>query len=200
MNVETEQIDVVEDACCGCESLTSASAALRISAIQIFAVCMSTISDGIAAWDGDAASVCTYLATVVVLPWITSLMVRYGSLKHAKARRSWLLELQVVSAAWVEQRALCEGGWWTWVFLVQLTNWEPTLVPSADGNLGAEANSASIAFAWFGLILFAVSFAFYWEVHELMLSCLRGNSTTYMLHRHAAKTKTKPHKKQHRKP
>ena len=181
MNVETEQIDVVHDACCGCgDTLTSVSAALRISALQIFAMCMCTIADGVAAWGGDAGAVVAYCATVIVLPWITSVFARSGSLQAARTHGA-LVRLQIVSSAWVEQHALCQGAWWTWVFLVQLVGWEPTLVPT--GALAPDADAASAAFASFALVMFFVSLAFYAEAHELMISCLRGNRTSASLHR-----------------
>jgi hypothetical protein len=180
LNVESEQVGVVHQLCFG--KLQGASAVLRISVLQIVGICLCTVSDAIAVWNGDAASVCAYVFTVVVLPWILSALYRAAPFSssnhhnHQRVRgRGCVARLECVVATWPEQRALCEGAWWTWFFLVQLVGWQPTLIPSFSSPLAEEADAAATAFSGMAVFLFGVSVLEYFQKTQFAEACVRSN-------------------------
>ena len=77
-------------------------------------------------------------------------------------------------APFFELRALNEGAFWTWVFLVDLTGWSPNLAyrtnfAGASTSLGAVF--AAIAAATFFVELVDLVFC----PHTLYTYCARGN-------------------------
>lgn len=168
MNLQSEQIGVVRDV----QGASGSVLVVRLSVLNVLGISACTVSDALAVWP-DAASVVAYLMCVVVLP--TLLSVAYRARCAPKfAGDTCLTRFESIVATWFEQRALCEGAWWTWVFLVAETQWPPALM-SQPGPLDAEADGAAVAFAGIGLACFLLAFVGLGKPRELHEECLRGN-------------------------
>jgi len=168
-NLKSEQVGVVRSGLIRGLDLKGASAAFRTCPLQITACICITISSALTVW-GDLGTTIAYIVCVCVLPLVLS-AVYLGRTRKRFDGDTVFARLESAVGAWFEQRALCEGGWWTWSFLLQ-TAWPPAL---ANGP-SPEMATASLVFASLGVVFAFESIATFFWPRRLSICMWRVNA------------------------
>ena len=167
MNLKSEQLGIVRQI----RRLPGAALACRLSPLNAFGVCALSVSNAVSLWP-DAAGALVYLSLAVFLP-LFFCVVYHLDVSPFELGETWLTRFEDLVAPFFELRALNEGAFWTWVFLVDLTGWSPNLAYRT--NFAGASTSLGAVFAAIAAATFFVELVDLFRPSTLYTYCARGN-------------------------